>query len=325
MIRLRDEDLFGKRLGELCVAFLRRVFALDEVKWVEIDRDQSTAEIRYEPGRFGLTDLLQRLAAAIRRSVCPETPRQFSDGFVSTGSFSSVGRIKIQRFGTILTTWDIVHDRPGRIRLRHETIRATRRWRVGSRTSSRMSPELSSARSGTLTGSVLIRFDPGLTNRFASSADSRPRATDTGITGPRPPSVRNPLGFGLANTSLVLAVAGEMAAPVLLPACAVLLVGSNLATFRAAGRQLLHGQLGLPVLYTSIVAATLASGQFIACGRDELDADVLAIASPAIDLTNARRRLLGQIIHQPRYVRLATPEPMASMSRSRSTISSQPT
>ena len=61
-----------------------------------------------------------------------------------------------------------------------------------------------------------------------------------------------------------LAVTGEVAAPVLLPACAILLVGSNIATFRAAGRELLRGQLGLPVLYTSIVVATLASGQFIA-------------------------------------------------------------
>ena len=32
MVRLRNEDLFGKRLGELCVVFLRRIFALSEVK-----------------------------------------------------------------------------------------------------------------------------------------------------------------------------------------------------------------------------------------------------------------------------------------------------
>ena len=72
VIRLRDEDLFGKQLGDLCVVFLRRVFALGEVKWVEIDRDQSTAEIHYDPGRFGLTDLLQRLAAAIRGQFPPD-------------------------------------------------------------------------------------------------------------------------------------------------------------------------------------------------------------------------------------------------------------
>ena len=98
-----------------------------------------------------------------------------------------------------------------------------------------------------------------------------------------------------------------MAAPFLLPASAVLLVGSNLNTFRAAGRQLLRGQLGLPVLYTSIVAATLASGQFIASAAMSW---MLTFWSRRYrdDLASARRRLLGQIIHQPRYVRLATPK-----------------
>ena len=52
--------------------------------------------------------------------------------------------------------------------------------------------------------------------------------------------------------------------PALLPACAILLVGSNLDTFSAAWHQLRHGKLGLPVLYAGIVGATLASGQFIA-------------------------------------------------------------
>ena len=121
-----------------------------------------------------------------------------------------------------------------------------------------------------------------------------------------PPSAKS-AGFGLTNSSLALAVAGEMAAPFLLPASAVLLVGTNLHTFRAAGRQLLRGQLGLPVLYTSIVAATLASGQFIASAAMSW---MLTFWDRRYhnDLASARRRLLGQIIHQPRYVRLATPK-----------------
>ena len=114
-----------------------------------------------------------------------------------------------------------------------------------------------------VTGSVLIRFDPDLTSasyllQILDHARYAPASPDEIPPGPKS------AGFGLANSSLALAVAGELVAPFLLPASAVLLVGSNLLTFRAAGRQLLRGQFGLPVLYTSIVAATLASGQFIA-------------------------------------------------------------
>jgi cation transport ATPase len=42
-----------------------------------------------------------------------------------------------------------------------------------------------------------------------------------------------------------------------------MLVLSNIETFRAAARQAGEGKLGLPVLYTSIVGVTLATGQFL--------------------------------------------------------------
>ena len=109
----------------------------------------------------------------------------------------------------------------------------------------------------------MIRFNPDLTGaahllRVLDQARIARRRTMTRSALPESQASDWP------NSSLALAVAGEMAAPLLLPACAVLLVGSNLRTFRAAGRQLMRGQFGLPVLYTAIVAATLASGQFIA-------------------------------------------------------------
>ena len=155
-----------------------------------------------------------------------------------------------------------------------------------------------------VTGSVLIRFDPDLI-----SAAYLLQILDQARYAPASPNDISPgpesAGFGLANSSLALAVAGELIAPFLLPASAVLLVGSNLLTFRAAGRQLLRGHLGLPVLYTSIVAATLASGQFIASAAMSWML-IFWCRRYRNELASARRRLLGQIIHQPHYVRLVT-------------------
>ena len=104
-----------------------------------------------------------------------------------------------------------------------------------------------------LTGSVLIRFDPGLTNasrllRILDRARLTPASPDDKLLNPKP------VGFGLANLSVALAVTGQVAAPVLLPALAILLVGLNLGTLRTAARQLMLGQFGLPVIYAGIVA-----------------------------------------------------------------------
>jgi cation transport ATPase len=304
VIRLRDEDLFGKRLGDLCVVFLRRIFVVEEVKSVEIDRERSTAEIRCNPGPLGLTDLLQRLAAALRGPF-PWGAAAFPDSTFPPDLSRSVARVKVQRLGTILTTCDIITDQPGRIRLRHQEIRCD------AALASRISDVIENVygvlkcKVSHVTGSVLIGFDPGLISashllRILERARQIPVSPDVGPARPKP------VGFGLANTSLVLAVAGEIAAPALLPACAVLLVGANLDTFPAAGRQLLRGRLGLPALYTGIVVATLATGQFImAAGMSWMLKFWQGLYRD--ELKNTRCKLLGRITQQPCYVRLAIP------------------
>jgi len=304
VIRLRDEDLFGEQLGDPCFIFLRRVFGLREVTSVEINRDQSTADIRYDPGPWTLTDVLKRLATAIRGpspSDAPALPAHCSPQDL----YRSTGRIKLQRFGTSLTTWDVVHHQPGRVRLRHQMIRGDAAFACRIRDVVENLPGVLGCSVWPVTGSVVIRFDPGLTtaSRLLQTLE---RAPQTLASSDLEPLCPKPVGFALSNTSLVLAVAGEMATPTILPVCAALLVGSNLGTFREAGRQLVRGQLGLPVLYTSIVAATLATGQFIASAamswmftfwRHLYDAQLM----------NARRRLMGQISQQPCFVRLAMP------------------
>ena len=243
VIRLRDKDLFGESLGDRCVLFLHHVFTLSEVAWVEIDRNLSTAGIHYDAGRFRLPEFLERLATALRNSSPPHADAPSRS--LSRDLERSTGRIRIQRFGTTLTTWDIIHDRPGRIRLRHQAIRGD------VALASRLHDIIENV-AGVIecavwpvTGSVLIRFDPDLTSaaqllRILDQARHAPASPDD--ISPSPKSA----GFWLANTSVALAVTGEMAAPVLLPVCAILLVGSNLGTCRTAGRQLMRDSSACP-------------------------------------------------------------------------------
>ncbi len=300
-VSLRDPELFAQSVAERCVPFLRRVFALDEVAHVELDRNNQSATIRYESAKQGLPDFLARLAAALRDPL-PAAVRAPSR-FFARDLCAEDPRLKIQRFGMTLTTWDVVVDRPGRARLRHASLR--------------MSPAAARRVEGALervaginefavwgvTGSVLVRFDPEVISavELLRVLDQARHAPDTNEVVPRSSL---PSGFALANSSLALAVTGELVAPILLPACALVLLGSNLRTFRVAGQQLMRGQVGLPVLYSTIVAATLATGQFVASAAMSW---MFAFWNRRYknDLARARRRLVGQVIHQPRYVRLA--------------------
>ena len=122
ILRLRDEDLFGERFGELCAIFLRRIFSLREVKSVEINRDKFTAEICLHGDRAKLGEYLQRLAGAIR-SETSQLPQPISTCPTLEDLLGAPGRLKIWRLDTVLTTWHVVDHQPGRIRLRHESIK----------------------------------------------------------------------------------------------------------------------------------------------------------------------------------------------------------
>ncbi len=174
VLRLRDNDLFGECLGDRCLYFLRHVFTLSEVARVEVDRNLATTSIHFDASRFGLAEFLQRLAAALRGPL----PRQADATlkYVKRDLTLATGRVKIQRFGAVLTTWDIIHDRPGRIRLRHETI--YRDVTLANRLQAVVENLAGVIECAVwpVTGSVLIRFDPDLTSACFSSANTRPRA-----------------------------------------------------------------------------------------------------------------------------------------------------
>ncbi len=301
VLRLRDEDLFGDRLGELCAVFLRRIFALSEVKSVEIDRREFTAEIRFNTERLELAEYLQRMAGAIRGEIA-QCSQAISDCPAVEDLRRSGGRVKILRVDTVLTTWDVVKHRPGRIRFRHESIRldlalAGRIQRVVADTVGVIGCSVQP-----LTGSVLIRFDSAATNasrllHILERERQRPAIPELEAHIPVPAR------YGLSTTSLALATAGELAVPALLPVCAILLVGSNLHTFRSAGRQLFEGRIGLAALYGSIVAATLASGQFIASAAMSW-MFVFWHHRYHDQLKNSRQWLLGEITGQPNCTRL---------------------
>ena len=257
----RDQDLFADSLDDRCVSFLRHVFTLHEVDSVELDRKLSIARIHYDVARFRLPEFLPRLAMALRGSLPPHADPPSNS--LARDLAQSTGPIRIQRFGTFLTTWEIIANRPGRIRLRHRAI--YRNTALANQLQGVIAnfAGVIACTVWPVTGSVLIRFDPNWTSATRLLAMLDHARCSPGLPQQVAADMKS-AGFGLANSSLALAVAGELAAPFLLPASALLLVGSNLRTFRDATRQLLRGQLGLPVLYTSVIAVALVSGQFIA-------------------------------------------------------------
>jgi Cu2+-exporting ATPase len=114
-----------------------------------------------------------------------------------------------------------------------------------------------------------------------------------------------PTRLGLANANLGIAALADFVIPALMPVSAILLIGPNLGKFRAAFLQVRNRKLGLPALYTVIVAATLASGRFLAMGLISWFVQFWH-GRLGRALATERLRLLDECLPLPRLARLVT-------------------
>jgi Cu2+-exporting ATPase len=256
-VRLNDASLFASPGSESCRSFLRRAFRLEEVRAVELAPGAGTATLHHtaSDGTFA-----NRLASELQSSSGAQDlllgPIPTLDG--SRTPFT------VRRYGNVVSTWDAVHELPGRVRYRQRALALDRTL------ADRVARELPAVHGvhacqvRALTASLLVNYDPAVLDvrRLVHILDAL-------LEGGHPSSLAYegdppPVRFGLANTSLGLAALGEFVVPALLPASAVLLVGSNVGTLRAAWQDARNGQVGLPALYSTILAGTLASGGFVA-------------------------------------------------------------
>ncbi|MGC8640214.1 MAG: hypothetical protein ACP5XB_10110 [Isosphaeraceae bacterium] len=302
-LQLRDDEVFGPAGSELCGRFLRRIFSVPEVRSVTIDRPHSTAQVRYLRGGLSMAEFLQKLAHALRGE------QEDSSGIHASHLLPaelSEPLLTIHRHRGVLSTWEVVADHPGVLALRHKLLRTDPPLAAWLLRQVESVPGVRRAIVRPLTGSLKIQFDPGQTRgeRLLRVLESAPALFRRESVQPlEPPPVR----FGLVNTAMALSVASDFLVPTVWPATAALLVGSNLGMFRAAAAQLGRKQFGLPVLYTTIAAGTLATRQFLPWAAMNWMLRFWKYRYQQ-DLQRARRRLLGDLIQHERFARVEAPD-----------------
>jgi cation transport ATPase len=255
-ITIRDPAAFGPDDVEDCARFLARAFAVAEVRSVTIDRDRKTATLRHNAGPPALAGLVGHLAEAIRRS----SP---TSATLPLPALTPARRFSLHRHGGTLTTFEVIVDEPGRLKLRQECLRGDPIAVQRIARELRRLPGVRVVKASDRTGRVLVRYAPTAISGRALLGRAEATLFELQV-GAAEASRTGLVRSTMANVTLGIAATGEFLVPALLPVSAVLLVVTNARTLRAAIDQVRQRRLGLPVLYIAIVATTLATGQFLA-------------------------------------------------------------
>jgi cation transport ATPase len=297
-IRIRDESTFRLGERELTSKFLAKVFSINQIRSASIDCSTRTATLRHDLETCQVSRLLQELAKALLQP--PGT-----SSLPASEAIPAASRYSFHRHGTSLSTWEVVLDEPGRLRIRNESLRGDAIVADRLERQFRGQPGVKFVTPSERSGHLLIRYDPAIISSrvLLSLAEMVVKEPEPSLAER---SETTPVRFGVANLTLAVAVAGELLLPILGPISAVLLIATNVRTFKAALIQLHRKRLGLPVLYLAIIATTLLTGQFLAsalmtwCFR-------FWHRRFRVELASERSRLLEQSRKDPIMARLMTP------------------
>jgi cation transport ATPase len=251
-LTITHPDLFAPGQEARTELFARRLLRVSELRALEIDPTRATATLRYRPTLADTEAVIGRLADAAARGE-PLNQSQLPP-------WRPGEPVVFYRHGTLVSTLDILSLSRRWLHVRHPVIR--REPATAQRIEEMLlaAPGVLQVTVSAASATVEVRFNPAMANGPALL-----RVIETTLLAlpdlPAAPYAEHP-SFTFAHLVLGVSALGDFVAPVVLPGAAGLLVWNNVGALRAGIEQVRDGELGPPVLYSTIMAATLLSGSF---------------------------------------------------------------
>jgi heavy metal translocating P-type ATPase len=172
------------------------------------------------------------------------------------------GIVRLYRHGPLFTTWQVLHEAPGRIRLSHPSLH--RRKEVCQAIERELMSVLGidNYKTSPLRASLLVTYKPKKIRR-----EQIIEILDTAMAHIEVPAKKDryDLAFPLCTASVPLAAAAQFAVPALLPLSLGVFVYTAIPSFKGAYEVVFkERRLGVDVLDSIVVVACLATGAVFA-------------------------------------------------------------
>lgn len=300
-MRLVSHYFFADPTADACQQFIGKIFEVEEVRAVEILASRAWAHVEYTNGVVPCREVVAKISRHLRnghdgpRAPCVNSPRDLPVAFAD-----SAEGWRVERHGTVLSTWQITHELPGRIRFHNRLIHRKKDICNAIDRSLMQALGVDRYKANPRTATVLIEYDPRKIQRHQLI-----QILDHALVEAERQDRKDfpDLDFPVCTASLGLAAASQLAAPGLLPLSAALFFYSTIPSFRGARETLKERRLGVDVLDSIVILVCLATGHIFA---GAVLAWCLSAGRKLLKKTQdeSKKRLLNVFGKQPRFVYL---------------------
>ncbi len=165
-MELVSRYFFADATAEPCRRLVARILEVAEVRAIDVVPSHARAEIEYVNGVVPWRQVVGKIARHLQnghdgvRAGFATSPRDLPVALVD----GAMGW-RVERHGRVLSTWEITHELPGRIRLRNRLIARRPPLCAAVERALLRTPGVERCRANSRTATALIVFDPGKIER----------------------------------------------------------------------------------------------------------------------------------------------------------------
>jgi heavy metal translocating P-type ATPase len=304
-MRLTSRYFFADPKAEACQQFIGRIFEVEEVWAVQVMASHAWADVEYTNGVVPCRQVVEKISKHLRNGTNGahgvRAPYVNSTRDLPVAFADAAEGWRVERHGPVLSTWEIKHELPGRIRFRNRLIHRRKDMCDAIDRALVQAFGVDRYKTNAQTATVLIAFDPKKIQRHQLV-----QVLDQALIEAERPDGRDrpDLDFPICTGSLGLAATSQFMAPAFLPLAGVLFFYSVIPSFKGAHETLFkERRLGVDVLDSIVVLVCLATGQIFA---GAVLAWCLSAGRKLLKKTQdeSKKRLLNVFGKQPRFVYL---------------------
>jgi Cu2+-exporting ATPase len=299
-IKIISEQIFSEPQNEPFSSFVERLFLSPHVNQLSVYPAKAVGEITYE-GNGNWQSVMRRISLCLKGRISPDQSMFKNQVATLLPRFSNHNGhpLMICRYGKLLSTWQIKHELPGRIRFKNPALYRKKNLCLAIERELMSTLGVNNYETDSLTCTVLIDYNERQINKHKivelldivlDKAEHSQKNDDYDTD------------FPIATTTLALSAVSQYAVPALLPLSALLYMYTSMPSFTGAKRLVVEERrLGVDVLDTVALTSCFATGQIFA---GSFMSWCLSLGRKLLKKTRAdsRKMLLHAFGKQPRFV-----------------------
>lgn len=282
---IKSSSLSKNPASPLYLKFVKQVFSIPGVKYIRVNPEERTASISYDSRQTGWKSIVSGIVNKSTNS---------KKLFISQSLISYPGLSKKEicfaRYGNLIANWEVLHELPGRIRIKHPALFYRKGCCKDLETALLDILGVEKAKASFLTASVLIVYNDSVINKnqLMEISDTVLKSIPEAAKKIEKPSIQ---GLPLSTLTMGLAVVpglGLYTVP--------LILYTGWPIFKRAGGALKRKKVKVDILDAAVIASCLAFRQY---GTAAFMVWILDVADILLDRTSRQSKgLLDKVFGQ---------------------------